>query len=85
MPPSQLAPEKQDDALTCYAPMMKKEDGAIDWSRELATCEPDYYGHEQALFLDLMEHGLVFRTDGDDLNINRTFLLWEEEDISKLG
>jgi len=25
------------------------------------------------------------RTDGDDLNINRTFLLWEEEDISKLG
>ncbi|UPU35414.1 methionyl-tRNA formyltransferase [Geomonas paludis] len=29
----ELTPEKQDDALTCYAPMMKKEDGLIDWTR----------------------------------------------------
>jgi len=28
-----LQPEKQDDALTCYAPMLKKEDGRIDWGR----------------------------------------------------
>ncbi len=28
-----LQAEKQDDALTCYAPMMKKEDGLIDWSQ----------------------------------------------------
>jgi len=28
-----LMAEKQDDALTCYAPMMKKEDGLIDWSQ----------------------------------------------------
>ena len=34
---------------------------ALDWSRELATCEPAYYGHEQALFLDLMAAGLVVR------------------------
>jgi leucyl-tRNA synthetase len=36
---------------------------ALDWSRELATCEPDYYGHEQALFLDLLAAGLVTRRD----------------------
>ena len=32
-----LAPEKQDEALTCYAPMLKKEDGLIDWNRDAAT------------------------------------------------
>ncbi|RZL51563.1 MAG: leucine--tRNA ligase, partial [Variovorax sp.] len=36
---------------------------ALDWSRELATCEPDYYGHEQALFLDLFAGGLVYRKE----------------------
>jgi len=29
-----LLPEKQDDCLTCYAPLLKKEDGLIDWGRE---------------------------------------------------
>jgi leucyl-tRNA synthetase len=30
---------------------LKRLGFAIDWTRELATCEPEYYGHEQALFL----------------------------------
>jgi leucyl-tRNA synthetase len=32
---------------------LKRLGFALDWSREIATCEPEYYGHEQALFLDL--------------------------------
>ena len=34
---------------------------SIDWSREFATCDPEYYGQQQALFLDLLEKGLVYR------------------------
>ena len=38
---------------------------AIDWSREFATCDPSYYGHEQALFLDMFEGGLVYRKQSE--------------------
>ena len=34
---------------------------SIDWSREFATCDPEYYGQQQALFLDFLEHDLVYR------------------------
>ncbi|MET4593481.1 MULTISPECIES: leucine--tRNA ligase [unclassified Sphingomonas] len=42
---------------------LKRLGFALDWTRELATCEPDYYGHEQALFLDLFAAGLVYRKE----------------------
>jgi len=44
---------------------LKRLGFALDWSRELATCEPDYYGHEQALFLDLFQAGLVYRKESE--------------------
>ncbi|OJY32245.1 MAG: leucine--tRNA ligase [Rhodobacterales bacterium 65-51] len=34
---------------------------SIDWSREFATCDPEYYGQQQAMFIDMMEKGLVYR------------------------
>ena len=38
---------------------------ALDWTREFATCNPEYYGHEQALFIDLYESGLVYRRQSE--------------------
>ena len=34
---------------------------SIDWSREFATCDPEYYGKQQAMFIDMMAAGLVYR------------------------
>ncbi|MES2913788.1 MAG: leucine--tRNA ligase [Pseudomonadota bacterium] len=34
---------------------------SIDWSREFATCDPEYYGQQQALFIDMLEAGLITR------------------------
>lgn len=34
---------------------------SIDWSREFATCDPEYYGQQQALFIDFLAKGLIYR------------------------
>src|SRR4051794_21786013 len=44
---------------------LKRIGFALDWSREFATCDPAYYGHEQALFLDLFAAGLVYRKESE--------------------
>ena len=37
---------------------------SLDWSREVATCDPGYYGKQQAWFLRLWKKGLVYRKEG---------------------
>ena len=50
---------------------------AIDWSRELATCKPDYYRWNQWFFLRLLEKGIVYQKTG---TVN-----WDPEDQTVLA
>ena len=34
---------------------------SIDWTRMFATCDPEYYGQQQAMFIDMLAKGLVYR------------------------
>ena len=34
---------------------------SLEWEREFATCDPEYYAQQQAMFLDMLEAGLVYR------------------------
>ena len=38
---------------------------SVDWSREFATCDPEYYGKQQAWFLRLYKSGLVYRREAE--------------------
>ncbi len=42
---------------------LKKLGLSIDWEREISTCSPDYYKHQQKLFLELYDKGLVYRKE----------------------
>ena len=42
---------------------LQKLDLDIDWDRELATCNVDYYHHQQELFIDLYNAGLAYKKD----------------------
>jgi len=36
---------------------------SIDWDKEISTCSPEYYKHQQAFFLELYDKGLVYRKE----------------------
>lgn len=53
------------DNIETMKAQLKRIGFALDWSREIATCDPEYYGHEQALFLDMYAAGLVYRKESE--------------------
>jgi len=42
---------------------LKKLGLSIDWDREISTCSPDYYKHQQKIFLEFYDKGLVYRKE----------------------
>lgn len=42
---------------------IKSMGNSYDWRREVTTCLPDYYGHEQSFFIDLLEKGLAYQKE----------------------
>ena len=49
--------------ITNMKTQLKKLGLSIDWDREISTCNKDYYKHQQAFFLDLLEKKLVYRKE----------------------
>lgn len=60
-----ITPQQQDDSLTCYAPMLKKEDGLINWYRDARTI------HNQVRGMSVWPGAYTF-LDGEMLKIYRT-------------
>ncbi len=50
---------------------------SIDWKREISTCSSNYYKHQQKLFLDLFEKGLVYRKE--------SYVNWDPKDKTVLA
>src|SRR5204862_61954 len=56
---------------------LKRMGLSLDWERELATCHPGYYQHQQKLFLDFFRAGLVYRKEA--------FVNWDPVDQTVLA
>ncbi|MGK4342380.1 leucine--tRNA ligase [Ectopseudomonas oleovorans] len=62
---NQVAPAKWTYENIAYMKSQLKSLGlAIDWTREVTTCKPDYYRWEQWLFTRLFEKGVIYRKNG---------------------
>ena len=51
------------DNIATMREQLKQLGLSVDWSREFATCDPEYYGQQQAWFLKLLQRGLVYRKE----------------------
>ena len=51
------------DNIATMRAQLQRMGFAYDWSREIATCHPEYYRHEQKIFLDFLAAGLAYRKE----------------------
>jgi len=56
---------------------LKKLGLSIDWDKEISTCSPEYYKHQQEFFLDLYDKGLVYRKEN--------YVNWDPVDLTVLA
>jgi len=52
-----------EDNITNMRDQLKPLGFSYDWSREIATCRPDYYQHEQKMFLDFLKNNIAYRKE----------------------
>ncbi|HJU16147.1 MAG TPA: leucine--tRNA ligase [Stellaceae bacterium] len=52
-----------EDNIRTMRAQLQRMGFAYDWAREIATCHPDYYRHEQKMFLDFLAAGLAYRKE----------------------
>ena len=55
--------EWTEQNISTMKTQLKKLGLSIDWDREISTCSPDYYKHQQLFFLELYDKGLVYRKE----------------------
>jgi leucyl-tRNA synthetase len=65
------------DNIAAMRAELKRMGLSLDWERELATCHPGYYRHQQKLFLDFYRAGLVYRGEA--------FVNWDPVDQTVLA
>ena len=52
-----------EDNISVMKSQLKKIGLSIDWDREISTCSKDYYKHQQKIFLELYDKGLIYRKE----------------------
>jgi leucyl-tRNA synthetase len=65
------------DNIATMRAELKRMGLSLDWSREIATCHPGYYAHQQKLFLDFLQAGLAYRKE--------SFVNWDPVDHTVLA
>ncbi len=65
------------DNITVMRAQLQRMGIGYDWSREIATCHPDYYKHEQKMFLDFLKADLAYRKE--------SWVNWDPEEHSVLA